>query len=48
MIKILSDTLHHATLITPNQSRAHWKPSERFDNRHDAALEAHRLGQGHL
>ncbi|MEM9130543.1 MAG: hypothetical protein AAGA97_12565 [Pseudomonadota bacterium] len=48
MIKILSDTLHHATRIPPQKGRAHWKPAERFDNRRSATLEAHRLGQGHL
>ena len=48
MIGILSDSFQIATRTKAEKSHTHWIRGERFDNRRDATLEAHRLGQGHV
>lgn len=48
MIGILSDSFQIAARTKRGDIQTHWKRGERFDNRRDATLEAHRLGQGHI
>jgi len=48
MFNILADTFRIATradIIGQRDGRTHWRNGERFDNRRDAELEAHRIGR---